>query len=62
MSRISNDKYKDNKLYNGYDYINGAWVENGVYLACNHPKSMECKCYGKAHKGEPVQKGLRTGV
>ena len=35
-----------------YDYVNQAWVENGRYVDCNHPKSMKCGCYGRVHKGE----------
>jgi len=37
-----------------FDYKNQAWVENGVYVRCGHPESMECGCFGRAHAGEPV--------
>ena len=37
-----------------YDYTHQAWVENGVYIRCGHPESMDCGCYGRAHAGEPV--------
>jgi hypothetical protein len=37
-----------------YDYKNQAWVENGVYIRCGHPESMDCGCYGRLHAGEPV--------
>ena len=35
-----------------YDYANQAWVVDGRYVACAHPESMQCKCYGKLHAGE----------
>ena len=35
-----------------YDYENQAWTVNWRYMACNHPASMNCKCYGKQHAGE----------
>ncbi len=38
---------------NGYDYINQAWVVNGVYMRCSHPGET-CKCYGRLHAGEAV--------
>jgi hypothetical protein len=54
----------DGKL-NGYDYENQAWVANGVYLDCNHPKAGTmlltgevfegCSCYGRKHKGEACE-------
>ena len=37
-----------------FDYKNQAWVENGVYVRCGHPESMECGCFGRAHAGELV--------
>lgn len=39
-------------LLNGYDYINQAWVMDGVYVRCGHPEAMDCGCYGKEHEGE----------
>ncbi len=41
------------RLYDGYDYDNQAWVQNGVYVRCGHPDAMGCRCYGKLHEGEP---------
>jgi hypothetical protein len=38
-----------------YDYKNQAWVKNGVYLRCGHPKEMNCGCYGRLHKGEKIK-------
>lgn len=35
-----------------YDYKHQAWVIDGVYSACNHPKDMNCNCYGTEHAGE----------
>ena len=37
-----------------YDYLNQAWTVDGRYVACGHPVSMDCHCYGKAHAGEPA--------
>ena len=36
-----------------YDYDNQAWSRDGKYVRCGHPESMDCKCYGKEHEGEP---------
>ena len=52
MSRQSTDQYHDNRLFNGYDYQNQAWVVNGVYQRCGHPDSMNCQCFGRSHEGE----------
>jgi hypothetical protein len=35
-----------------YDYANQAWVVDGRYVACGHPATMACGCYGRAHAGE----------
>ncbi len=35
-----------------YDYKNQAWVVDGRYVACAHPTSMKCNCYGRIHAGE----------
>jgi len=40
---------------NGYDYKNQAWVLKGRYVACGHPDTMDCKCYGRIHQGEKAQ-------
>lgn len=39
-------------IANGYDYRNQAWVVDGRYVACSHPASMKCDCYGTMHAGE----------
>lgn len=39
----------------GYDYRNQAFVVNGKYLACSHPASMACDCFGTRHAGEPLK-------
>ena len=49
MSRIST-----NTALDGYDYDKQAWYQNGVYVPCGHPESMDCNCYGKAHAGQKV--------
>ena len=35
-----------------YDYENQAWTLDGKYIACEHPESMHCDCYGTRHAGE----------
>lgn len=35
-----------------FDYEHQAWVENGRYVRCGHPESMDCGCYGRLHEGE----------
>lgn len=37
-----------------YDYKNQAWTENGKYVRCGHPVSMNCQCYGRLHQGESI--------
>lgn len=56
--RMSGDEYKNGRLINGFDYNNQAWVENGKYVRCGHPKKMNCRCYGRIHEGEET-KGKR---
>jgi len=51
MTRSSPDQYLAGYLYNGYDYIHQAWVLAGRYVACNHPETMNCNCYGTEHAG-----------
>jgi hypothetical protein len=53
MSRTTVDQYKNGFLFNGYDYQRQAWVINGVYEACNHPKEMWCGCFGRLNAGKP---------
>lgn len=38
-----------------YDYINQAWVRAGRYIACGHPESMACRCYGKVNAGREAE-------
>lgn len=44
----------DAEIQEGYDYRNQAWVVDGRYVACSHPASMKCNCYGTVHAGEPL--------
>ena len=53
--RESYDEYKDGRLINGFDYDKQAWVEDGKYVRCGHPDSMNCDCYGKIHEGEETK-------
>ena len=58
MSRTSNDEYDNGRLINGYDYDNQAWVLNGKYVACGHPRKngcVTCNCYGTLHEGEDTK-------
>ena len=50
----THNEYRDNRLWNGYDYTNQAWALNGVYVNCGHPEDMGCNCYGRKHQGEPT--------
>ena len=43
-----------------YDYTNQAWLKDGVYRPCAHPTSMNCKCFGKIHMGEPAIEGAEV--
>ena len=45
-----------------FDYINQAWLIDGSYADCAHPKAMSCGCYGRAHKGEAVHPHLAALV
>jgi hypothetical protein len=35
-----------------YDYTNQAWIQNDKYVPCNHPATLDCRCFGKLHAGE----------
>lgn len=59
MTRLSTDQIKGDRLINGYDYTNQAWVRDGKYVDCGHPKTMDCRCYGRDHEGEDTAKGVR---
>ena len=53
--RVTNNNTVDDlHLDSGFcfDYKHQAWVENGRYVRCGHPESMDCRCYGKVHQGE----------
>ena len=52
--RYSNNEFKNDKLYNGYDYDNQAWVEKGRYVHCGHPEIMNCDCFGRLHQNQEV--------
>jgi len=51
MKKSNNETVCD-RLLNGYDYDNQAWVIDGLYVRCGHPENMDCGCYGKRHEGE----------
>lgn len=68
MTRTTNNQIINGRLFNGYDYVNQAWVINGEYADCGHPQAGEelapfmglpagrifpgCSCYGRTHFGE----------
>ena len=35
-----------------FDYRHQAWVEDGKYMGCNHPASIDCGCFARDHAGE----------
>jgi len=52
IMKKSNKETVCDRLINGYDYDNQAWVIDGKYVRCGHPENMDCGCYGKEHEGE----------
>jgi hypothetical protein len=50
--RLSIDEYRNGLLWNGFDYTRQAWVVDGLYVACGHPETMRCGCFGRGHAGE----------
>ena len=58
MSRESADEFRAGRLWDGYDYDRQAWVRNGRYVNCGHPKSMDCGCYGRLHMGERTTRAV----
>jgi len=44
-----------------YDYTNQAWIKDGKYVACGHPETMQCECFGRLHAGESVREGIDIG-
>ena len=49
---MSRTYYCNSKEKYSYDYENQVWIVEGKYQRCGHPKSTDCKCYGKEHEGE----------
>ena len=49
MTRAS---YCEDKQKYSYDYENQVWIRDGKYQDCNHPKGMDCNCFGRIHAGE----------
>ncbi|KKN83830.1 hypothetical protein LCGC14_0294830 [marine sediment metagenome] len=39
-----------------FDYERQAWVKDGRYIRCGHQEKMDCRCYGRLHEGERVNK------
>lgn len=42
----------EQRLTNGFDYTNQAWVVDGRYVSCGHHEAMICNCFGRIHAGE----------
>lgn len=53
--RESSNQYEKGtgRLLNGFCYVNQAWVIDGRFVACGHPKP--CTCYGTMHEGETTK-------
>jgi hypothetical protein len=46
-----------------FDYVNQAWTVDGLYVACGHPASDPCGCFGKLHAGQAAKlENLPTAV
>jgi hypothetical protein len=57
MSRTSQDEFVIKvELLNGFDYEHQAWVQDGKYVRCGHPETMQCGCYGREHEGQTLTK------
>ena len=56
------DEIKNGRLINGFDYINQAWVADGVYVRCGHPETMDCGCYGRTHEGEKTTEAINKAT
>lgn len=50
--RQSSDMIRQRRLINGFNYAKQCWIKDGIIQRCDHPESMDCRCYGKAHAGE----------
>ncbi len=55
--RTDQDKYRDGRLIQGFDYQLQAWVRDGKFVRCGHKE--DCFCYGRLHEGEETKKGVR---
>lgn len=54
--RLSKDEYKGKKLMNGYDYTIQAWVRDGLLVSCGHDGTGTCDCFGRAIKGDEMNR------
>lgn len=46
-----------------YDYKHQAWIDDeGKYVKCNHPESMNCTCYGKLHEGKVAEENKLSEI
>jgi hypothetical protein len=51
-ARVQESRLLANRSCERYDYEKQAWTVKWHYMSCNHPRSRQCKCYGKLHEGE----------
>lgn len=51
-ARVQESRLLANRSCERYDYEKQAWTVNWRYMSCNHPRAMQCKCYGRLHEGE----------
>lgn len=49
---MSINYYCKDKAKYSFDYDKQVWIIDGKYLDCNHPREMECNCYGREHAGK----------
>jgi len=53
--RQSANEIRAGVIKNGYSYTRQCWILNFIIQRCDHPASMDCGCYGKAHAGEQAR-------
>jgi hypothetical protein len=54
MSRTSVNTVRD-----GFNYDVQAWYQDGRWVACNHPLTMDCGCFSREHAGEIATPDMR---
>jgi hypothetical protein len=56
MTRLSKDKVKHGRVWNGFDYALQVWIVEGAIQDCSHPQEMKAKgcCNGYVLAGKSV--------